>query len=117
MKKVVPLLLGLVAAALPMPASAEMEVIASTAANLNVGSKLPDDAKFNIEEGEVVRVMNNGKTYEITGPYNGTLDQYRSACPWWQDVLGKCIKRPADDGSTPGATRDIAPSDAPPKSN
>jgi hypothetical protein len=111
MKKTVPLLLVLAAGVFPMPAFAEMEVIASTAANLSVGAKLPDDAKFDIDEGEVVRVMNKGKTFEITGPYSGTLDQYRSACPWWQDVLGKCVKRPADDGSTPGATRSIAPTD------
>lgn len=89
-------------------ASAEMEVTMSTAASLSVGVKLPGNTKFDIDEGEVVRVVKAGKTYELTGPYTGTLDHYRSTCPWWQDVLGKCSKHRPDTGAVPGVTRGLA---------
>jgi hypothetical protein len=91
------------------PASAEMQVTMSTSATLAVGAKLPDEATFDIGEGETVRVMKAGKTYELAGPYTGTLDNYRSTCAWWQEVLGKCSKRRPDAGTVPGATRSIAP--------
>jgi hypothetical protein len=107
--------LALACAALPIPAFAEMQVVSSTAPSLSVGAKLPDDANFNVDEGEVVRVVKGGKTYEIAGPYTGTLEQYRSTCAWWQDVLGKCAKRPVDDGNTPGATRGLGMDEPPSK--
>lgn len=102
-------LVALLGSALSVPASAGMQVTMSTSANLSVGAKLPDDATFDIGEGEMVRVSRAGKTYELAGPYTGTLDQYRSACAWWQEILGKCSKRPPDLGTVPGATRSVAP--------
>lgn len=100
---------ALLGCALSFAASAEMQVTMSTSANLSVGAKLPDDATFDIGEGEMVRVSRAGKTYELAGPYTGTLDQYRSTCAWWQEILGKCSKRPTDPGTVPGATRSVAP--------
>ncbi len=109
-KTIARLFLGiLLGSVLSAPASAEMQVTMSTSANLSVGAKLPDDAAFDIGEGETVRVSRAGKTYELAGPYSGTLDQYRSTCAWWQEVLGKCSKRPPDAGTVPGATRSAAP--------
>ncbi len=104
-------LAALLGCALSLPASAEMQITMSTSANLNVGAKLPDDATFDIGEGETVRVSRAGKTYELAGPFTGTLDQYRSTCAWWQEILGKCSKRPPNPETVPGATRGIAPSD------
>ncbi len=92
------------------PARAEMEVTSSTVPDLKVGTKLPDNAALDIGKGQVLRVMKSGKTYEIAGPYHGSLDEYTKRCSWWQSMLGTCTKQPAEDvGATPGATRGLLP--------
>jgi hypothetical protein len=98
--------LVIAAAALAYPALADIEVISSTVPGLSAGTKLPDNAEIDVGKGEVIHVMKAGKTYEIAGPYKGTVDQYTRDCPWWRDMLGKCDKQPpVDEGATPGATR------------
>jgi hypothetical protein len=95
---------------LSYPARAEVEVMSSTVAGLNVGTKLPDDATLEVGEGEVLRLMRSGTTYEISGPYRGTLDQYSKGCSGTEILSGTCGGQPAEDrGATPGATRGIIP--------
>jgi len=102
--------LALSAILLSCPAHAEVEVMSSTAAELKAGTKLPDDATLDVGEGEVLRLMKSGTTYEISGPYHGTLDQYTKGCSGLQIMSGACGEQPADDrGATPGATRGIIP--------
>jgi len=103
--------LGLAAIVLIVPAQAELDVMSSTAPALKPGTKLSDDAEFHLGAGEVVRVQNvhSGKTYEIQGPFVGSLDQYKKACPWWRGALGTCEQTsPEDLDATPGATRGLA---------
>jgi hypothetical protein len=103
--------LGLAAIVLSVPAHAELEVMSSTAPALKPGTKLSDDAEFHLGAGEVVRVQNVrlGKTFEIQGPFIGSLDQYKKACPWWRSALGTCAQRPPEDpDATLGATRGLA---------
>jgi hypothetical protein len=100
--------LTLSAILLSYPARAELEVISSTVAGLKDGTKLPDDATLDVGKGEVLRVMKSGTTYEIAGPYHGTIDEFTKRCPGWKVMLGACDKRPVEDlGATPGATRGI----------
>jgi hypothetical protein len=102
--------LALSAILLSYPARAELEVMSSTVAGLEAGTRLPDDATLDVGTGEVLRVMRSGTTYEIDGPYRGTIDEYTKRCPAWKIVLGTCGKPPVDDlGATPGATRGIVP--------
>jgi len=102
--------LALSAVFLSCPARADLEVTSSSVPGLKVGTKLPDDATLDVGKGQVLRVVKSGKTYEISGPYHGSLDDYTKRCPWWQSVLGTCSKQPAEDvGATPGATRGLVP--------
>jgi hypothetical protein len=102
--------LGLAAIVLSVPAYAELEVMSSTAPALKAGTKLSDDAEFHLGAGEVVRLLNVrlGKTYEIQGPFVGSLDQYKKACPWWRSALGTCAQKlPEDPDAALGATRGL----------
>jgi hypothetical protein len=93
---------AIAAAVLAYPALADMEVTSSTVPGLSVGTKLPDNAEIDVGAGEVVRVMMSGKTYEIAGPYKGTVDQYKKDCPWY--MLGKCDAQPPVGFTEPGGT-------------
>jgi len=102
--------LALSAILLSCPARAEVEVMYSTVAELKAGTKLPDEATLEVGEGQVLRLMKSGTTYEISGPYHGTLGQYTKGCSGLQIMSGTCGEEPADErGATPGATRGIIP--------
>jgi len=102
--------LALSAVLLSCPARAEVEVMSSTVVGLNAGTRLPDDATLEVGEGQVLRLMRSGTTYEISGPYHGTLDQYTKGCSGSEIMSGTCGGQPAEDrGATPGATRGIIP--------
>lgn len=96
---------------LKAPALAELQVTSSTVPGINAGAKLPDDAIFEVAEGQLLRLLNaeNGNSFEIEGPYKGTVDAYTKGCSWWDGLTGKCIKSRTDDtGATPGATRGLS---------
>jgi hypothetical protein len=103
--------LAATAIAAAYPAWAELQVLSSTAPGLKAGTKLSNDAILNIGAGQTVRLLKveSGGSYEVAGPYKGTLDGYSSDCSWWRSLLGKCPNSPNPNevGATEGATRSM----------
>jgi hypothetical protein len=94
------LLIGAVAA------HASLEVTHSTAPRVKVGTKLNDNAVFDVPAGRKIELLKTPQntTHEIVGPYNGTLAGYKTPCPWWKAVVGSC-REPGD--TREGATRGL----------
>ncbi len=66
---------------------------------------LPDCAMFNVPDGKKIKLLKKPQnaTYEIVGPYKGTLDGYQ--CGWWANFTGNCARGNVQDGDAVGATR------------
>ena len=74
------LLAALALTALPMTASAELEVTRSSAPALKPGTKLPDGARISVPAGAEVTIVQTppGSTHVIRGQFDGTLAEYAS---------------------------------------
>jgi hypothetical protein len=74
------------------PASASLEVTRSTAPRIKVGTRLNDNAIFDVPEGREIELLKTpqNSTHSISGPYRGTLSGYTPPCPWWKAVIGSC---------------------------
>jgi len=115
------LLIGIagVAASVSLGASggashAELRVMESTAASIEVDAVFPDDAAFNIPAGKKIKLLKSpaNTTHEIAGPYSGTLGAYTPACGMWDRVTGNCSQNTAIGGGSrgiPGTTRGLTP--------
>jgi hypothetical protein len=101
--------LGLAAALLLLPcvAMAEMEVLESSAPQIAVGAKIPDEARVKVPDGASIRVLvlNTGATKTLKGPYEGTVAGYKDDRSWWERITG----RNKDDDAPIGATRGMRP--------
>lgn len=86
-------------------ARAELEVKRSSAPGMKVGQKVEDEARLAIPQGKEVEFFKlpSGPTYTVKGPYEGTLAEYTSPCPWWKAAVGNCKKDELDTGGTRGA--------------
>lgn len=78
-----------------MAAQAGYEVMSSTAPHYKAKQKLPGGTRVKVPAGKSLSLRDTvkGETYEIEGPYEGRVTDYRRKppCAWWQ-ILG-CDKK------------------------
>lgn len=80
-------------------------MIESSVAGVKKNATLPDGATFDVPEGKKIKLLKKPQnaTYEIVGPYRGTLDGYQ--CGWWANFTGNCARGNVQDGVAEGGTR------------
>ncbi len=89
-------------------ARAELRVVESTVPGISKNAVFPDGATFDVPAGRKVKFLKTpgNTTHEITGPYQGSLADYKPGCGWWDWARRRCGDR---SGNVEGGTRDAAP--------
>ncbi len=84
------------------PARAELRVIDSNVRGIAMDAAFGDDTVFDVPAGKRIKFLKGGGTFEIVGPYKGTLANYRG-CGWWAWISGKCTSNTEPAGGTRSA--------------
>ncbi len=86
-------------------ACAELRVIESNVPGVERDAAYAEGTAFDVPAGKKIKFLKDGSTFEIVGPYTGTLANYRPGCGWWARLKGEC----APNTKPAGGTRDAAP--------
>lgn len=87
-------------------ACAKLLVTESTVSGVAMNATFADDAIFDVPDGKKIRFLKKpeNSTYEIDGPYRGTLADYRPKCGWWQRLQRQCGTQRDVEGGTRNIT-------------